>query len=425
MKAKYAIAASLLISVSAFAQKDELKDMKKLMKKDPSPEVMQEMKQLLEKAEPLMANADGEQKAEFYYYKGNYDLFMAMTKMDQKAMKNAIADFDKVLEIEKTGKRQYTKEITEEIYPQLSKSVLEIAKQLGANQKYKEAVPLYETAYNLNKKDTINLYNAAAFSVNAQDYDSALKYFEELDRLGFTNSRLSYTATSPEGEVQYFSDKATRDIYLKTGGYTNPGVHKDPSVRGDIVKNIALLYIQKGDKDKAMQAIAKAKKQNPDDVGLLSAESQIYFESGDMENYQRVIKEILNKGSKDPNLYFNLGVTSAQGGQKEEAKQYYLKAIEIDPKYAAAYYNLGVLMLEEEDAIVKEMNGLGTSKKDIARYDQLKEKRDAIYKETLKYVKKAYELETNPENKEQFKALLGSLYMGLDMVDEANALKKQ
>src|SRR5690606_13837590 len=118
MKAKYAIAASLLISIGAFAQKDELKAMKKLMKKDRSPEIMQEMKSLIDKTEPLLGSADDKQKADFYYYKGNYDLYMAMTKMDQNALNGAIADFDKVIELEKNGKREYTPEITKEIYPE-------------------------------------------------------------------------------------------------------------------------------------------------------------------------------------------------------------------------------------------------------------------------------------------------------------------
>src|SRR5690606_27838099 len=121
------------------------------------------------------------------------------------------------------------------------------------------------------------------------------------------------------------------------------GVHKDPSIRGDIVKNIALLYIQKGDNEKAKMAIGKAKKQNPDDIGLLQAEAQIYYETKDMDAYKRTIKQILDMGSTDPNLYFNLGVTTAQAGQPEEAKQYYKKAVEIDPKYANAYYNLAIL----------------------------------------------------------------------------------
>lgn len=422
MKAKYAIAASLLISIGAFAQKDELKAMKKLMKKDPSPEIMQEMKSLIDKTEPLLGSADDKQKADFYYYKGNYDLYMAMTKMDQNALNGAIADFDKVIELEKNGKREYTPEITQQIYPEVSATVLKIAKNFGEQQNYKAAVPLYETAYNLNKKDTINLYNAAAFAVNAKDFDTALRYFEQLDQLGFTNKRLSYTAKSPEGEVQYFSDKATRDLYVKAQGYTDPGVHKDPSIKGDIIKNIALIYIHNGDNAKAMKAIEKAKKENPDDIGLLQAEAQIYYESGDMEGYKKTIQSILDKGSKDPNLYFNLGVTSAQSGQNDEAMQYYKKTVELDPKYANAYYNMGIVQLAGEDVIVKEMNNLGTSKKEMARYDELKKKRDDIYKAALVNVKKAFDLE--PE-RDEFRTLLSNLYMGLEMMDEANALKKK
>ena len=84
MKTKYAIAAALLISVGAFAQKSELKAMKKIMKNEqPSPAELQELKQLIDKAEPMMANADNEQKAEFYYYKGNYSLMQAMATQNK------------------------------------------------------------------------------------------------------------------------------------------------------------------------------------------------------------------------------------------------------------------------------------------------------------------------------------------------------
>ena len=100
MKTKYAIAASLLISVSAFAQKDELKAMKKIMKEQqPTAADLQEFKQLLDKAEPLMANADNEQKAEYYYYKGNYSLVQTMMMPNQQTFNATLDNFNKVIEI--------------------------------------------------------------------------------------------------------------------------------------------------------------------------------------------------------------------------------------------------------------------------------------------------------------------------------------
>ncbi len=424
MKTKYAIAASLLISISAFAQKDELKALKKISNKEkPTPEDMQEFKQLLDKAEPLIANADDRQKADFYYYKGTYSLGQALATSNKKALDTAIESLDKVLEIEKNGKQEYTKEIKEMIYPEVEATVLKIAGELGKQSKFKEAVTLYETAYKLDKRDTLNLYNAAAYAVNAQDYDTALKHFQELERLGFTGSSLNYTAKNNEtGQVEYFADSKTRDLYIQAKTHSNPGIHREPSRRPDIIKNIALIYIHKGDNANAMKAIEKAKKENPGDIGMMQAEAQIYLETKDYDSYKRVVKEILDKGSTDPNLYFNLGVTTASSGNIEEAMQYYEKAIQLNPKFTSAYYNLGILELHGEDKLVNEMNSLGTSSKEMKRYDELKKQRDDKYRKAITHLEKAHQIE--PDNQDVI-TLLGNLYMGLEMMDKYNALKKK
>lgn len=426
MKSTYAIAAALLISAGAFAQKDELKAMKKIAESDKAPtaEDAKKFKEQLDKAAALEGNMDNEQKADFYYYKGMYSFMSAkMNPMAGQAFINAaVESFNKVIELEKTNKKkEYTQEIKEGLYPELKALYVNQARTLGQQNNYKAAAQMYEMAYKVEPKDTLNLYNAAAFAANAQDYDSALKNFLELERLGFTGSSLSYTAKNKEGQIEYFGDSKTRDLYIKGQGYTTPGIYREPSKKSDIVKNIALIYLQKGDTENAMKAIERAKKANPGDMTMLSAEAQIYLQQKDYENYKRVVKQILDGGSKDPNLYFNLGVTTSKSpGQEEEAAQYYLKAIELNPKFTSAYLNLGVLQLTGEQTIVDEMNKLGTSAKDIKRYDELKAKRDAMYKKAVGYLEKAHQLE--PGN-EDVKSILGSLYQGLEMDAEYKALK--
>ncbi|MGQ3086239.1 hypothetical protein, partial [Flavobacterium sp.] len=73
MKIKYAIAASLLLSLSAFAQKDELKGLKKIVDKDtpPTKEDMTKFKELIAAAEPKMSAATPEQQSDFYYYRAS------------------------------------------------------------------------------------------------------------------------------------------------------------------------------------------------------------------------------------------------------------------------------------------------------------------------------------------------------------------
>ncbi|KAF2519221.1 tetratricopeptide repeat protein [Flavobacterium salilacus subsp. salilacus] len=422
---KYLIAASLLLSVSVFAQKDELKALKKLTSKDEMPNI-QEFKKLLDAAEAKLESADEEQKADFYYYKGQFAALQMMTNpaTAQKNLDIAIESLNKVIEIEKGLRKQpRTEEIRQQVYPELRAALVNQASALGKQQKYKEAYPLYEKVYRISPKDTVYLYNAAAYAVNSQQYPQALEYYKELQRIGFTGSVLNYTAKNlATGEVEYFGDKKVRDLYVANKTHAEPSIYREESKKGEIIKNIALIYINQGEKEKGMAAIAEAKKANPNDTSLLMAEAQIYLEAKDYENYKKAVTQVLNQGSQDPNLYFNLGVTSAKSGQKEEAALYYKKAIELDPKYMAAYQNLGILQLDGEDAIVKEMNSLGTSSKEMKRYDELKKKRDDMYKQAVVYLEKAHEIKPDDEN---IKSILGTLYQGLEMMDKYKALKAE
>lgn len=428
MKSTYAIAAALLFSISAFAQKDELKAMKKLEDKMnnlkegemPKMEDIAEYKRLLGEAEAKLGAATDEQKIEIYYHKGSFAVAEALMNNSVASTNTAVESFNKVIELEKGSKKQkYTKEIQDLIFPEIKATLVKYAGEYAKQQKFKEVVSLYDAAYKVSPSDTIYLYNAAANAVNAKEYDTALKYYEQLDKLGFTNQRMYYTAKNSNGEVEYYTDKKTRDLLVTAKSHTEPGVFKEPSRRGDIVKNIALLYIQKKDHANAMKAIENAKKTSPNDTSLMMAEAQIYFEAGDMEGYKRTIQGILNNGSKDPVLYFNLGVVAMQGGQNAEAEQYYLKAIEIKPDYADPYVNIATLQLAGEDKIVEEMNSPKTNDK---RYNELKKQRDDKYRKAMKYLEQGYKAVQSPENA-NIKSNLGIMYQALDMEAEYKALK--
>ena len=77
-------------------------------------------------------------------------------------------------------------------------------------------------------------------------------------------------------------------------------------------------------------------------------------------------------------------------------------------------------MLGEERALIDEMNNLGMSKKDNARYDELDAQRKDLYKKVLPYLEKA--MEVDPENKEIVKTAM-NLYTNLDQQEKADALK--
>lgn len=426
MKIKYAIAASLLLSLSAFAQKDELKAIKKLdTKTSPlTPAENQEYKRLLAEVEPKMGAATDEQKAEFHYYKGS---FAAVEMMENPtlAVTNfpiAVENLKKVVELEKkTGKKKYTEEIETQHFPMIKQGALMFAQALSDQKQYKEAAKYYNAAFMVDPKDMSQLYNAAAMAVNGQDYDNALNYYMELDKSGWTGEGTVFTAKNKQnGQIEGFPNKATRDIAIKGGQYVEPKDEKMPSLKGEITKNIALIYVQKGENDKAKAAMAAARKNNPDDVNLIVAEANIYYQAKDIEGYKRLINEAAAKNPNNPELFYNLGVVASET-DKAEAKNHYNKALQIDPNYEPALVGMASLILGDEQKIVDEMNSItGTSKKENDRYDALKKKKDGLYTESLTYLEKAHKIK--PDNQYTI-SLLVSIYQALERDADYKAMK--
>ena len=85
-------------------------------------------------------------------------------------------------------------------------------------------------------------------------------------------------------------------------------------------------------------------------------------------------------------LYYNLGVISGEQGEIDDAINYYQKAISLKPDYEDAYLNLVSEILKGEKSIIDEMNNLGTSRSDNLRYDELKVKREDLYKKCIPFL---------------------------------------
>jgi tetratricopeptide (TPR) repeat protein len=424
MKIKYAIAASLMLSIGAYAQKEELKALKKIEDKEkPTPADFTEYKKLLDAAEPKMGAATPEQQAEFNYYKGGYAL-AAMMMNPASGGTNfplALESFNKTIEIEKAGKKKYTDEIQKEIFPEMKTMAVTMAQQLGEKKMYKESGMAYYAAYMVDTKDYAILYNAAASAVNSQDWDNALKYYEILDKSGFTGESTVYAAKNKStGVVESFPNKVLRDAAVNNKLYILPQDEKQPSLKGEIVKNIAIIYNMKGETEKAKAAFANARKANPDDVSLIISEAELYFKTKDLVKYKELIKEAVAKSPNDADLFFNLGVVTSET-DPVEAAGYYQKALQIKPDYVNANINLGHLQLRDEQKVADQMNKItGNTAKDNQRWDELKKQKDAMYAKALPYFEKA--LKDDPENQEVISAL-ATMYQALGRDADYKAMK--
>jgi len=419
MKSRYVVMASaLFLSVAGFAQKNEIKAAEKALKSGSAAEAIT----ILTGAESLSASAPDAERAQFLFVKGNAYLDLANKNVEaDKNLSLAAQAYQQLLEVEKTsGKQKYSVQAATSITDIKNKLINAAIEDTKKEKNAEGAKKLYE-AYMLEKKDTINLYYAASTYVNAKDYDAALKLYEELKKLNYSGKATYYYAINKvSGQNDFFNNAADRDRLVKMGTHEKPTMEKVPSKRGEIYKNIALIYVQQGKSDEAKKAVSDARKANPDDTSLILSEANLYLESKDMETYKKLIAEALEKNPNDVDLIFNLGVVSANAKNYAEAEKFYKRVMELDPKYINAYINFAAMKLEDEKVIIDEMNKLGTSTSDMKKYDVLKKKREDLFKSIIPYLQKAVELD--PKNTDVTKTLL-NVYSALEMTAEYKALK--
>ena len=279
------------------------------------------------------------------------------------------------------------------------------------NEEFLSSAKKLYGAYKLNPENNqLYLYYAASSSVNADDYEQALIYYKILIDINYEGIETKYfiTEVSSGNEIEIGSESEF-NLLQKSKDYQDPREEDTESKYPEIVKNIALIYNRLGQKDKALDAIKSARQANPDDVGLIITTANIYFELGDKEGFKSAMSEAIELDPSNPILYYNLGVVSADLGEKDVAIEYYNKSIELDPTSENSYLNLVALILDGEASIIEEMNSLGTSRSDNARYDELKKLRENLYLQCVPILKQLIDLNQNIEGVRTLMNIFGTL----------------
>lgn len=427
------IAGTFLVSVASFSQKDELKALKKIYTKDvPTTNDVADYKSNLTKLESLATEEADKVYLNFYKsivpnieYKAlgqNPPQVQIQKVFGSNKISDLVSGYTSTLEYEKkSGKKVLTDNINEDLNT-LKPVLLITAIELGNVKKYKDAADVLYGLYLLDKKDQEKLYYAASYAVNALDYDNALKYYTELKQLNYSGEGIIFYATnkSSKQEESFGTTRVQRDLLVQSGQFINPREEKLQSRKGEIFKNIALILVQQGKVEEAKTAISDARKANPDDTSLMITEAEFSLKDKDYANYTRIVNEALLKEPNNVQLVFNLGVISAESGKIEDGEKYYSRAIEIDPNYVDAYINLAELKLRADKGFVEQMNKLGTSDSDNKKFDEIREKQKANYREVLPLLEKAMELKSDNE---AAKTTLLGVYQALEMTAKYKELK--
>lgn len=413
IKKQFLLVAILLISVVTFAQKEEMKAAGKALAKNNFTDALAS----LNKVEGMLGSLDDKTKAKFYFLKSK--ALNGSGKVTEAANAiNELMAFEK-----KTGKAKYTKEAQ----PMLQKLVQNLRNK-GIKEyegkKWSLAKKTLAQVFDLNSPDTAFLNYAAMAAYQDKDLDLALTHYKKLSEVGYTGIVTNYSAMSTETKKrENFNSKNEMDLMVKAKTHTDPKTEVLKSKKGDIIKNIASIYLEKGDNDKAVEAISNARKESPNDINIILTAADIAYKMKDNNKFISLMEEAVKQQPDNEVIYNNIGIVSRVEGKIEEATKAFKKAIELKPDYKEAIINLADTELKKEDAIVKEMEA---NMNNYDKFDALKVKQLDLYREILPMYEKAYKITDANYSKNNEKAFLKTLmaiYENLEMYDKMKEVK--
>ncbi len=359
---KLVLGISLLVATTTFAQKDELKTLKKIYDKEDqlSAEEFAKYKTALTQLESVATTEDD--KVASNYYKAMTPLVemstldpakpnpMQMAKiLNPEAFTKMVDVMRSTLDYEtKTGKKVFTADINENIEG-MKPIFTQMALAFNNSKKYKEASRVFYNTYKMDPKDVSNLENAAITALQASDYVDGEKYYREIRTIGFKGTGLGKFETTELG----------------------------------VTKILAAIAFETKNYEQAKKEYAALNKMEPNDIQSQINEATCYYHTNDLGTYHKMITAILAK----------------------------------DPNNAQLQYNVGYLTLANDEKLVEEINA---NLKNAKKYEELMTKRKAMYSEALPYFEKAYQLNVKDENT---KTILRLTYETLGMKDKAASVK--
>ncbi len=214
---------------------------------------------------------------------------------------------------------------------------------LSRQHKTEESLKAFQRAAEIDPDDPNNLYNIADACLGLGQPDKAVNPLLRAVQLKHDFSlahydlSLAYLMMKKYQESEMAARAALRDDPEMGFQWSNLGM--------GATENLGLALMNQGRMDEAeacfrqnLQLFAKTYF----NLGLTLFRSKRYGEA--LKNFQRA----LEIEPEDPEYHNLLGQTYDELGQPDEAERLLYRAIEINPKYAMGYYDLGVILAKHE-----------------------------------------------------------------------------
>lgn len=261
--------------------------------------------------------------------------------------------------------------------------VYKFAGEFYTGEKYQEAGESYETCAKINHSigtlDTLMMFNSGLSYEYAKNYEKAVEMYAQLAAVNYRGAK---------------------------GAVLAAGV-----------------YRRLDQNDKVIEVLSKAQKSYPNDRELLLGLVNANIDAGDAAGAEAALKAAIATDPENAKLHYNSGTIYIELKENQKAEDALHKALELDPNYSDAQYQLGAhlynwaFQLKEEAAFLKigdpkekELKKLSDEKMkgSIEALEQYIES-DPNDKNVLQILYKAYHKQGNADKYKEYKARYDAL----------------
>jgi len=253
---------------------------------------------------------------------------------------------------------------------------------------YDKSITAFDYAVRLEPDSASTYKNLAFVYMNAQKFDEAIPVLEKLIEKDKSADGYKFL-----GEILYNKGIVQKNQYTETKNSE------------DSLKSMEFF-------NRAISVLEEARKLYPNDSEVLLTLSNSYIAANKIDVAIDAFKAGVLQEPQNKFYRYNYGVLLLGSNDYQQAEEQFLKAIEIDPNYQNAIYNLAVTYVRWGTAINKEAEDKGETTTDYKKK----------YEQALPYLEKVVEMDTKNA---AIWELLGRVYTVLGMQDDAtNAFSK-
>jgi tetratricopeptide (TPR) repeat protein len=362
-----------LLALFAFAQNKNVNKADRALKDNE----YQEAVQLIEEAAKHEKTID---KGKTWYTRGQ--IYQAIAFADEESVKSLVEDpFEKAVESYKKaqeleGENNINYVFAGQSLNEMWSLMLNKGAEAYQEGNFEEAIQAFDKTKMINPKDTTGFMYAGVAAMQGGFYDKAAEnYYTLLNDLDFKEL----------------------DVYT------------------------SLLWIERNhnqDLENALSLLEEAREKYPENLDLMKEEINLLINMEKTEEAKEKLELAIQAEPDNPSLYYSLAYLYDEVGETEKSINTYKKAIELNPEYFEANFNLAVIFFNKGVEVLKEANNM-----DLETYQkkgkEIVAQADKFFEKSLPYLEKSHEID--PEDLTVMETL-ETAYAELQMEEKAEEI---